>query len=34
MIFSGARHNLKPVVSVALRDWPTIYLGRVLRHGP
>jgi hypothetical protein len=30
-IFSGARNNL-PLVS-AQRDWPTIYLGRVLRHG-
>jgi hypothetical protein len=31
-IFSGARNNL-PLVSVAQKDWPTIYLGRVLRHG-
>jgi hypothetical protein len=33
MIFCGARNNLKPLVSAAQRDWPTIYLGRVLRHG-
>jgi hypothetical protein len=32
-IFSGARNNLMPLASVAQRDWPTIYLGRVLRHG-
>jgi hypothetical protein len=32
-IFSGARNNLKPLASVAQRDWPAIYLGRVLRHG-
>jgi hypothetical protein len=32
-IFSGARNNLLPLVSVAQRDWPAIYLGRVLRHG-
>jgi hypothetical protein len=30
-IFSGARNNLMPLASVAQRDWPTIYLGRVLR---
>ena len=30
-IFSGARNNLMPLASMAQRDWPTIYLGRVLR---
>ena len=28
----GARNNLR-LVFVAGRDWPTIYLGRVLRRG-
>ena len=32
-IFNGARNNLIPLASVAQRDWPTIYLGRVLRQG-
>jgi hypothetical protein len=32
-IFSGACNNLMPLASVAQRDWPTIYLGRVLRRG-
>jgi hypothetical protein len=30
-IFSGVRNNLMPLASVAQRDWPTIYLERVLR---
>jgi hypothetical protein len=30
-IFSSARNNLMPLPSVVQRDWPTIYLGRVLR---
>jgi hypothetical protein len=34
MIFSGARNNLKPFVSVAQRDWPTIYLGACCGTGP
>jgi hypothetical protein len=37
-IFCSSRNNVLPVASVAQRDWQrnwsTIYLGRVLRHGP